>query len=81
MTAKPPFALLVVLALLMPTATLLWADQEALDELAKKEQAETDNEAVSVYAGKVDNVEAIFFIEWAGTGSPVEGRYYLFTRG
>ena len=52
-----------------------------LGELVKKEQAETDNEAVSVYGGKVGNADAVFFIEWAGTGSPVEGRYYLPARG
>ena len=47
----------------------------------KKEQANVDNEAVSVYGGKVGKLEAVFFIEWAGVGNPVEGQYYYPDRG
>jgi len=65
--------------LLIPTA--MWADQVPLEDLVKMEQANLDNEAVSIYGGSVGGVEAIFFIEWSGTGSPVEGRYYFPVRG
>ena len=73
MITKPILSLGI--ALLLPT--MLWAGQESLAGLVKQEQANSDNEAVSVYGGKVGPAGAIFFIEWSGTGNPVEGRYYL----
>jgi hypothetical protein len=77
MITKPILSLGI--ALLLPT--MLWAGQESLAGLVKQEQANSDNEAVSVYGGKVGPADAIFFIEWSGTGNPVEGRYYLPARG
>lgn len=52
-----------------------------LDKAIQRLQAEVDNEAVQVYAGSVGNLPAIFFIEWTGTGNPVEGYYYYPSRG
>ncbi|NNC89184.1 MAG: hypothetical protein HKN82_12060, partial [Akkermansiaceae bacterium] len=52
-----------------------------LDALVKREQANVDNEAVVVYGGKVGTLDAIFHIEWAGTGNPVDGHYYYPSRG
>lgn len=69
------------LAAVVMIPAFLCADQEALDALAQEAQTEVDSEAVSVYGGKVGNADAIFFIEWAGAGSQVEGRYYLLARG
>ncbi len=77
MITKPIISLGI--ALLLPT--MLWAGQESLAGLVKQEQANSDNEAVSVYGGKVGPADAIFFIEWSGTGNPVEGSYYLPARG
>ncbi|MFP6880627.1 MAG: hypothetical protein VCA34_06740 [Roseibacillus sp.] len=77
MITKPIISLGI--ALLLPT--MLWAGQESLTGLVKQEQANSDNEAVSVYGGKVGPADAIFFIEWSGTGNPVEGSYYLPARG
>ena len=79
MIMKSRFSLAFAL-LLLPTASL-GADQESLDELVRQEQAQTDNEAVSVYGGKVGRADAIFFIEWPGTGNSIAGRYYLPARG
>jgi hypothetical protein len=70
----------ILLAILSLT-TALHADQASLDKLVKTEQANVDNEAVSVYGGKVGKLEAVFFIEWAGVGNPVEGHYYYPSRG
>ena len=50
-------------------------------KLVKKEQAKVDNEAVSVYGGKVGKLEAVFFIEWNGDGDAIDGYYYYPTRG
>jgi hypothetical protein len=52
-----------------------------LDKTIKRLQGEVDNEAVSVYGGNVGKLQAIFFIEWAGTGNPVAGYYYYPSRG
>lgn len=57
------------------------SSMEALDERARQEEAALGDETVSVYAGKVGNADALFFITWSSTGSPVEGRYYLPVRG
>lgn len=67
--------LFTILALLPP----LQADQASLDKLVAKEQANVDNESVSVYGGTVGKLEAIFHIEWAG--DEVFGWYYYPTRG
>jgi len=52
-----------------------------LDKTIKRLQANVDNEAVQVYGGNVGKLQAIFFIEWAGTGNAVEGYYYYPSRG
>ena len=57
------------------------ADQASLDHLVEKEQANVDNEAVTVYGGTVGGLEAIFFLEFTGTGERVDGFYYYPSRG
>ncbi len=74
-------ALAILLFVLTIPAASLRADQASLDKLVKKEQANVDNEAVSVYGGKVGKLEAVFFIEWTGVGNPIEGHYYYLSRG
>lgn len=69
------------LFLLLLSSGLLIADQASLDKLVKEEQSKVDNEAVSVYGGKVGKLEAIFFIEWSGEKNPVSGYYYYPSRG
>lgn len=64
----------------LPLAVPARADAE-LDKTIKRLQASVDNEAVSVYGGSVGKLQAIFFIEWTGTGNPVEGYYYYPSRG
>ena len=59
----------------------LGAAAEDLDALIKREQGNVDNEAVTVYGGKVGKLDAIFFIEWTGTGNPIDGYYYYPSRG
>ena len=59
----------------------LQADQASLDRLVAKEQGNVDNEAVTVYGGKVGKLEAIFVLEFSGTGNPVDGWYYYPSRG
>ena len=56
------------------------ADGE-LDKTIKRLQANVDNEAVQVYGGNVGKLQAIFFIEWTGTGNSVEGYYYYPSKG
>ena len=70
--------ILVAIAL---SASHSQADQASLDRLVKKEQANVDNEAVTVYGGRVGNLEAVFFIEWSGVGNPIDGYYYYPSRG
>ena len=57
------------------------ADQASLDRLVETEQSNVDNEAVSVYGGKVGELEAVFFLEFTGTGNRVDGHYYYPSRG
>ena len=64
---------------ILPVSSLQ-ADQASLDKLAKNAQADVDNEAVSVYGGKVGKLEALFFLEIAGTGKRVDGYYYYPSR-
>ena len=52
-----------------------------LDKTIMRLQADVDNEAVQVYGGSVGELQAIFFIEWTGTGNPVEGYYYYPAKG
>ena len=66
--------------------SVFWSSQPALadarlDKTIKRLQENVDNEAVSVYGGAVGKLAAIFFIEWTGTGNPVEGYYYYPSRG
>ena len=67
--------------LLVLSGGVLQADQASLDRLVAKEQGNIDNEAVSVYGGKVGKLEAVFFIEFTGTGGRVDGWYYYPARG
>ena len=69
----------VLSALVMLTSAV--ADEASLDRLVEKEQANVDNEAVSVYGGKVGGLEAVFFLEFTGTGGRVDGYYYYPKRG
>lgn len=73
--------LALALSFLCLLPATLEAGQESLEELVKQEQANSDNEAVSIYGGKIGPADAIFFIEWSSTGSPIEGRYYIPARG
>lgn len=51
-----------------------------LDDLVRIEQSRVDNESVSVYGGTVGKAQAIFAIEWTGTGNPVSGYYYYVSK-
>ena len=74
----------VILAILtifhLPLTGVVRADGE-LDKTIKRLQANVDNEAVQVYGGNVGKLQAIFFIEWTGTGNAIEGYYYYPSRG
>lgn len=69
-----------LMALLIATVSPMAAD-EKLDELVKREQADVDNEAVTVYGGSIDQAACVFFIEWSGVGSQIDGHYYEVKRG
>lgn len=75
MTMKPIFTLLSVFLLAASPSTA--AD---LDDLVRVEQSRVDNESVSVYGGNVGKAQAIFAIEWTGTGNPISGYYYYVSR-
>ena len=64
----------------LPLAAPVRADGE-LDKTIKRLQANVDNEAVQVYGGNVGKLQAVFFIEWTGTGNAIEGYYYYPSRG
>lgn len=70
---------ITVVAFLLTSSCLLHA--EPLDRLIRREQANVDNEAVSVYGGNAGKLDAIFHIEWAGVGNPVSGFYYYVAKG
>ena len=81
-------ALLTMIRLALPLLAVcfLWipglrAEESALEKLVKEERKTVDNEAVSVYGGKVGKLDAIFFIEWSGKKNPIEGFYYYPSRG
>jgi hypothetical protein len=54
---------------------------DSLDELILREQRNVDNESVLVYGGNVGKLDAVFFIEWAGTGKPIVGYYFYPSKG
>ena len=66
--------------LLLATTPPMAAD-EKLDDLVKREQADVDNESVLVYGGTIGGVSCVFFIEWSGVGSQVDGHYYEVSKG
>lgn len=68
------------LALFLAACAPLAAD-EKLDALVKREQADVDNESVTVYGGKIGGDACVFFIEWSGVGSQIDGHYYEVKRG
>ena len=72
--------LAVLSCIFLPVAGTARADGE-LDKTIKRLQANVDNEAVQVYGGNVGKLQAIFFIEWTGTGNAIEGYYYYPSKG
>lgn len=65
-----------ITALVMPRAAA-----DPLDELVLREQKNADNESVVVYGGNIGKQDAIFFIEWTGTGNPLDGHYFYVSKG
>jgi hypothetical protein len=57
------------------------AAADPLDELVHREQKNVDNESVVVYGGNIGKLDALFFIEWTGTGNPVSGHYFHLSNG